>query len=79
MNKRVEDGGPPDADKAVGEAPLEIIAELSFSARLANATPLKLKGPGRLVLNSPIIPMKWEQPSLGALVPSPDTAQSIID
>ena len=63
----------------MGEAPLEIIAELSFSARLANATPLKLKGPGRLVLNSPVIPMKWEQPSLGALVPSPDTAQSIID
>ena len=31
------------------------------------------------MLNSLVIPMKWEQPSLVALVPGPDIAQSIID
>ena len=33
--------GPPDVDRATGEAPLEIAVELSFSARLANANPRK--------------------------------------
>ena len=33
----------------------------------------------RLVLNLPFILMKWEQASMGALVPGPDTASSIID
>ena len=50
-----------------GEAPLEIAAELSFLARLANAHSHRLKGPSRLVLNSPIIPMKWDQPSSACL------------
>ena len=57
----------------MGEAPLEIDAELSFSARLANASPCRLKGPDRLVLNSLVIPMKWEQPLSSAHVPGPDT------
>ena len=79
LNDGVPDEEPLDVDRAVGEAPLEIIAELPFSARLVNATPRRLKGPGRLVLNSPIIQMKWEQPSSAALVPGPDTTWSIID
>ena len=72
-------GWPPDVDKFVGEAPLDMAVELSFSARLANVDPSRLKGPGRLVLNSPVISMKWEKPSTGAPVLGPDTAQSIID
>ena len=67
----VPGGGPPDVDKAVGEAPLEIAIELSFSARLANVDPHRLKGPNRLVLNSPVIPMKWEQLLSGVLVSDP--------
>ena len=54
----VPNGGPPTANKVVGEAPLEIVAEISFLARLENATHRRLKGPGRLVLNLPIILMK---------------------
>ena len=78
----LEDGVPNggfDADRAVGEAPLDIAAKFLFLARLANAACRRLKGPDMLVLNSPIIPMKWEQSSLTALVPSPDISQSIID
>ena len=36
----VPDKGPPDAIRALEEAPLEIAAELSFSARVANAGPV---------------------------------------
>ena len=61
------------------EQALSALLALSFSARLTNASPRKLKGPGRLVLNSPIILMKWEQPLSGALVSGPDTTQLIID
>ena len=70
----IPDGGPLNADRAVGKAPLEIVTELSFLARLANADPRRLNGPHRLMLKSPIIPMKWEQPLTGTPVPSPDTA-----
>ena len=73
LNDGVPDEEPLNIDKAVGKAPLEIIAELPFPARLVNDTPRRLKGPSRLVLNSPIIQMKWEQPSSAALVPGPDT------
>ena len=54
----VLDGGPPIADRVMGEAPLEIVIELPFSVMLANAGPCRLRGLGRLVLNSPVIPMK---------------------
>ena len=56
----VPDGGPPDAVRAVGEAPLEITVEPSFSSRLANSAPRRIKGPSSLVLNSLVFPMKWE-------------------
>ena len=79
LENGVLDGGPPDADRDVGEAPLEIVAELSSSARLVNASPHRLKGPSKFMLNSPNISMMWEQPSTGVPVPSLDTAQSIID
>ena len=75
----VPDRGSSDANREVGEAPLEMVAELPFSARLVNAAPHRLKGPSRLVLNSPIIPMKWEQPSLAVHVLDLDTAQLIVD
>ena len=71
--------GPPDADIAVGEGPLEIVFELSSSARLANAGPRRLKYPSRCVLNSPIISMTWEPHSTGSSVLGLYTAQSIID
>ena len=61
----VSDGGPPDVDRGMGEAPLEIVVELSFSASLANASPRRPRGPNKLVLNSLVILMKWEQPSMG--------------
>ena len=70
----VSDGGLPDANRAVGEAPLEIAVELLFSIRLTNAGPNRLKGPDKLVLTSPVIPTKWEQPSSGAHVSGPDIA-----
>ena len=35
---------PPNVDKVVGEAPLEIVAELAFLARLANASPYRPRG-----------------------------------
>ena len=45
----VEDGvlvvGSPNADRVVGEAPLEIAAELPFSARLASVIPYRPRGP----------------------------------
>ena len=72
-------GGPLDAAGVVGEDPLEIAVELSFLARLKNVGPRRLKGPSRLVLNSPVISMKWEQPSLGTPVPGLDATQLIID
>ena len=72
-------GGPPNAYRVVGEAPLEIGTKLSLSARLANVGPRRLKGPDRLVLNSPVILMKWKQPATGAPEPGPDTFQLIID
>ena len=68
-------GWPPNADRVVGDAPLEIAVELSFSDRLANAVLHKLSGPSRLALNSPVIPMTWEQPLTGELVLGLITAQ----
>ena len=79
LEDEVPDGGSPEVCKDAGEAPLQTTIELSFSARLVNAGPRRPKGLGKLVLNSPVILMKWEQPSLGALVLGSDTSQSIID
>ena len=58
---------------------MEIAAEQPFSARLVKAAPCRLKGPGWLVLNSPVISMKWEHLSSSEPNPGPNTAQSIID
>ena len=58
---------------------MEIVVELLFLTRLANLGPRRLKGPDRLMLNSLVIMMKWEQPSSGAPSSGPYTAQSIID
>ena len=49
---------PPNVDRVMGKAPLEIAVELSFSDRLANAGPHRPMGPDRLVLNSLVILMK---------------------
>ena len=46
--------GPRNADKVVREAPSKAVIGLLFSARLANAGLRRSRGPGRLVLNSPI-------------------------
>ena len=66
LEDRVPTEGPPNANRVVVEAPLEIDAKLLFSTRLANADPRKLRGLDRLLFSTPIIPMKWEQPSTGA-------------
>ena len=79
LEDEIPNGGSPNANRAMGEAPLEIAVELSFWVRFVNVVPHRLRGPGRLVLNSPVILMKWEHPSMGAPILSPDTAQSIID
>ena len=42
-------GGPPNVDRAVREAPLEIVVELLFLTKLANSGSRRLKGPSRLV------------------------------
>ena len=60
LENGVLDKGPPDADRALEEAPLEIAIELLFSTRLANVGPRRLKGLDILVLNSLVISMKWE-------------------
>ena len=60
LEDEVLDGGPSNADRVVVEALLEIVAEISFSSRIANVGPSRLKGVTRMVLNSPVIPMKWE-------------------
>ena len=79
LEDAVPNGGPPKVCKDAREAPLETTIELSFSASLVNVGPRRPKGLGKLVLNSSVIPMKWEQPSSGALIPGPDTSQLIID
>ena len=79
LEDRIPTGGPPNVNRVVGEAPLEIVVELLFSTRLANADPLRLRGIDKLVISTPIIPMKWVQPSTSASVPGPNRAQSIID
>ena len=62
----LEDGvpveGPRNTDNVVREAPSEVAVGPLFPARLANV------GPCRLVLNSPINPMKWDQPLMDTSV-----------
>ena len=47
--------GPPNAVGVVGEAPLEIVVGLSFSARLANTGPRRPKLLDRLTLGSYVL------------------------
>ena len=51
----LEDGvparGPPNVDGVVGEALSEIVARMSFSSKLANTSPRRLRMPNRLVLS----------------------------
>ena len=43
--------GPPNAVGVLGEAPSEIVVGPSFSAKLANAGPCRLRLPNRLMLS----------------------------
>ena len=65
------------------EAPsIETIVGLLLSTRhfsLAIDSPHKPRGPDRLVLNSPVKPMKWDHPPTDTSVPGPDFAWLIID
>ena len=57
---------PPKVDNVVGEAPfVERVVVPSFSARQFNLVIGGLdrpRGPDKLVLNSPVKPMKWDHP-----------------
>ena len=72
----LEDGaptkGPPNVDKVVGEALLETVVGPSLSAKLAMVSPHRPRGTTRPMLNSPIHPMKWDQPSVDTSVPGLD-------
>ena len=69
-------GGPPKADKVVGEAPyVETVVSLSLPARRSNLVIVGLRRPrglDKLVLDSCVKPMKWDHPSADTSVPSPD-------
>ena len=52
--------------------PLETTVGLLFLARLTNAGPRRPRGLDRLVLNSPINSMKWDQPLEDTSDPGPD-------
>ena len=74
---------PPRVDKVVGEAPFaEAVVGPLLSARQFNLViggPHRPRGLDRLVLNSPVKPMKWDHPPTEVSLPGPDSAQSIID
>ena len=74
----VPTGGPRNADRVVREAPSEAIVTLLFPARLENACPRRRRGLDRLVLNSLVNMMKWDQPLTDTSVPGHDAAQLII-
>ena len=57
---------------------METVIGSSLPTRWSNL-PRRPRGPDRLVLNSPIQPMKWDHPLTDTFVPGPDAAQSIID
>ena len=59
--------------------PLEATVGLLFLARLTNDGPRRPRGLDRLMLNSSINSMKWDQPSEDTSDPGPDATQSIID
>ena len=75
----VPTGGPRNADRVVREAPSKVVVGILFLARLANVGPRMLRGLNKLVLNSFVNPMKWDQPSANTSVPGSDAAQSIIE
>ena len=82
-----EDGtlaeGPPNTDKVVGKAPsIETTIGPTLPARWSNliiACPRRIRGRDKLVLNSPIKPMKWDHLSTDTSISGPDSAQSTID
>ena len=75
----VSAGGPPDANGVVGEAPSEIATWLSFSTKLANASPRRLRMSNRLVLGSYVLSQEWDRPPADAVTPSLEAAQELID
>ena len=56
------------------EALLEEVVGPLFPARLVNASPYRPRGSFKQVLNSPVNPMKWDQPSLDMFVSGPDVS-----
>ena len=66
-------GDAPSTDTAIG--PLL----LAKSSNLAITGPRRPRGYDRLVLNSPVQPMKWDHFSTNTFVPGPDATKSIID
>ena len=54
-------------------------SDLSFSTRLANVGPHRLRMPNRLVLSWYVLRREWDRPSANTVAPDPKTAQEIID
>ena len=75
----VPTGGPLNADGVVGEAPSEIAVVSSFSTKLANAYPRRLRMLDRLVLGSYVLPQEWDHPSANVAAPNLKATQEIID
>ena len=72
-------GGPPNAVGVVEEAPLETIVRSSFSARLANASPRRLRLPDQLMLGSYVLSQEWDCPSADTVALGLEATQEIID
>ena len=76
MEDRIPAGGPPKANKVVGEAPsVETAVGLPLLARQSNLVIVGLRRPrglDKLVLDSCVQLMKWDHPSADTSVPSPN-------
>ena len=83
LEERIPTGGPPSTSNVMGETPsIETTVAPFLFARKFNLViggPRRPRGPNRLVLNSPVKPMKWDHPPADTFVPGPDSAQSIIN
>ena len=75
----VPTGGPSNVVGVVGETLLEIVVGLSFSSKLANASPHRLRLPERLMLGSYVLPQEWDCPSANTVAPGLEVAREITD
>ena len=67
------------AEGVTAEAPLEVVAALSFLTRLARGDPRRLRMPNRLLLSSYVPPQEWVPLSVDTMALGLEGAQEIID